>query len=154
MISSSRIDSAVSGVRSWCEASAASRRSAVSIRASRSALVSSTSATRSSSGTPYRRCLGRGSPEPSRSAVSARSTSGLASRCACRTASTTAASTASSATARMISSVRPISWLTLARDSSTVTLSPRSPCCVEEITEPVGRFPTATGLRPGARTST
>ncbi len=52
VISSSRMDSAVSGVRSWCEASAASRRSAVSIRAMRSALVSSTSAIRSSSGTP------------------------------------------------------------------------------------------------------
>ncbi len=52
VISSSRMESAVSGVRSWCEASAASRRSAVSIRAIRSALTSSTSATRSSSGTP------------------------------------------------------------------------------------------------------
>ena len=76
VISSSRMDSAVSGVRSWCEASAASRRSAVSIRPIRSALASRTSATRSSSGTPYRLCRGRGSPEPRRSAVSARSVSG------------------------------------------------------------------------------
>ena len=49
MISSSRMDSAVSGVRSSCEASAASRRSEPSIVEIRSAELSMTSATRSSS---------------------------------------------------------------------------------------------------------
>ena len=54
MISSSRIDSAVSGVRSWCEASEANCRSAASRPAIRSALRASSAATRSISSTPGR----------------------------------------------------------------------------------------------------
>ncbi len=153
VISSRRMDSAVSGVRSWWEASAASRRSAVSIRAMRSAEESSTSATRSSSGTPYRLCRGRGSPEPSRSAVEARSVSGEASRLAWRTASSTAATIASSATSPMISSVRPTSRVTVDRGSSTWTVSPSSPRVVAWMTSPVGREPTSTGALPGRVTT-
>ncbi len=151
-ISSIRIERAVSGVRSWCEASAASRRSAVSIRAIRSAEESRTSATRSSSGTPYRLWRGRGSPEPRRSAVSARSVSGEVSRLAWRTARSTAETIASSATAPMIRSVRPTSRVTAVRDSSTVTVSPRSPVSMARRTLPEGRSPTAMGSRPGIST--
>ena len=121
------------------------------MRAMRSAEPSSTSATRSSSGTPYRLCRGRGSPEPSRSAVSARSVSGDASRFAWRTASSTAATTANSATNAMISSVRPTSRVTEERGSWTVTVSPSSPGAVALMTSPTGFVPTSMGDSPGMR---
>ena len=57
------------------------------------------SASRSSSGTPYRRPSGRASPRPSRSAALASSSSGRVSRRACSTASATATATAASASA-------------------------------------------------------
>src|SRR5262245_58284270 len=79
-ISSSRIDSAVSGVRSWCEASTAKSCSAEIKSVTRWAALSSPSATRSSSAMPYLRPTGLASPDPIRSAALARSWMGLASR--------------------------------------------------------------------------
>ena len=75
-ISSSRMRSAVSGVRSWWEASAAKSRSEASDLVSRWALRDSTSETWSSSAMPE--CSGwiRDSPAPSRSARSASSVIG------------------------------------------------------------------------------
>ena len=71
-ISSRRMSRAVSGVRSWCEASAAKSRSEASDLVSRWALRERTSETWSSSAMPE--CSGwmRDSPAPSRSARSAR----------------------------------------------------------------------------------
>ena len=70
-ISSRRMSSAVSGVRSWWEASAAKSRSAARDFVSRWALRESTSETWSSSAMPECRGWIRDSPAPSRSARSA-----------------------------------------------------------------------------------
>src|SRR5580704_9624605 len=101
IISSSRIDKAVSGVRSWCEASTASSRSAASRRLSLRADVSSPSATWSRSASPYRRPSGRGSPAPSRAAASASSSTGRASR----PASTAVSQPASAAAATIATAI-------------------------------------------------
>ena len=85
-ISSSRIDSAVSGVRSWWEASDANCRSAARRPAIRSELRASSAATRSISSTPDGSSRGRTCPEPSCSAEAARYTKGAASRFACHIA--------------------------------------------------------------------
>ena len=71
-ISSSRMDSAVSGVRSWWEASAANCRSAASRPAMRSAVRTSSAATRSISSMPEGFIRGRTCPEPICSAEAAR----------------------------------------------------------------------------------
>src|SRR5580704_7429121 len=103
IISSSRMDRAVSGVRSWCEASTASSRSAASRVLSLRAEVSSPSATWSRSATPYLRPSGRGSPAPSRAAASASSSTGRASR----RASTAVSHPATTAAATISTAIRP-----------------------------------------------
>ena len=72
IISSSRIDSAVSGVRSWCEASLANCRSAAISRSTRRAAVEQLGDP-VDLGDPDGRPSGRGSPDPSVSAASASS---------------------------------------------------------------------------------
>ena len=69
-ISSRRMRSAVSGVRSWCEASAAKSRSEASRLAPCCAPRASAASSRSTSSMPERSGTGRGSPGPSRSARS------------------------------------------------------------------------------------
>ncbi|MNW57095.1 hypothetical protein D3C74_348720 [compost metagenome] len=71
-ISSSRMLSAVNGVRSWCEASEANCRSAARRPARRSELRASSAATRSISSTPEGSSRGRTCPDPSCSADAAR----------------------------------------------------------------------------------
>ena len=100
-ISSSRIDSAVSGVRSWWLASEANSRSAASAAAIDAALRSSPAATRSSSGTPLLTGRSRDSPRPSRSALSASTASGSTSRRACHVADSAATTNATTDSARM-----------------------------------------------------
>ncbi len=51
----------------------------------------------------------------------------------------------------MIRRVRPTSAVTAERDSSTVTVSPRSPVAEPRMTSPSGRSPIAIGSRPGMR---
>ena len=127
VISSSRMDSAVSGVRSWWEASAASRRSAVSMRAIRSAQESRTSATRSSSGTPYRLWRGRGSPgaEPFRGLGEVGERGGQP--VGLPYGEQHGGDDRQQGHRPMTSRVRPTSRVTVERDSSTVTVSPCSP---------------------------
>src|SRR5215469_1995570 len=116
------MDSAVSGVRSWCEASTAKSRSAVSSSLIRLAEPSSPSATRSSSGTPYLRPTGRASPEPSRSAAPASSSRGRVNRRACSRASPTATAIASSASEPIITSPL-VTWpITIESSAATVTV--------------------------------
>ena len=79
-ISSSRMSSAVSGVRSWWEASDAKSRSAASVFVTCWALRESTFETRSTSGMPDRIGSSRAWPSPSRSAASASWIIGSASR--------------------------------------------------------------------------
>src|SRR6478609_4441032 len=71
-ISSRRMRSAVSGVRSWCEASAAKSRSEASRLAPCWAPRARAASSRSTSSMPERSGTGRGSPGPSRSARSPR----------------------------------------------------------------------------------
>ena len=107
IISSSRIDSAVSGGRSWGEASDASSRSAASRLLSRRADVSSPTATWSRSATPYLRPSGRGSPAARRPAASASSSTGRPSRLASMAASQPASPTATAIAAAITPGAAP-----------------------------------------------
>ena len=93
-ISSSRISRAVSGVRSWCEASAAKSRSEASDRVSCWALRASTSETASISAMPETSGSSRDCPAPSRSARSASPVIGSANLRAWREATSTPTATA------------------------------------------------------------
>ena len=152
IISSSRIDSAVSGVRSWWEASAAKSRSADSRSVMRRAEPSSPSASRSSSATPYRRPSGRASPRPSRSAALASSSSGRVSRRACRMASATATATAASASAP-ISARAPVSRpYSTELSAATVTRKSLVTACLTMALPAWGRSPTVNSGCSSSRT--
>ena len=104
--SSRRSRRPVSRVLSWCEMSPARSRSREISAAMSWADESSTSATRSSSGTPYRRRNVLKSPEPSRAARLATSVSGVTSRPAVSSATpvptTTDSNTASATSASAV----------------------------------------------------
>src|SRR5206468_463744 len=115
------IDRAVSGVRSWCEASAVSSRSAASRLLSLRADVSRPSATWSRSAVPYLRPSGRGSPRPSRAAASASSSTGRASRPASTAVSQPASAAATAITAAIAPSSAPPSPASITRAGTPTT---------------------------------
>ena len=129
MISSRRIVSAVSGVRSWCEASDVNCLSTASRAASRSELRASSAATRSISSTPDGSSRGRTCPAPSCSADAARYTKGCASRLACQAAVTAPA--ANAPTLPNTTSTTTLIALMYAGQAETETTTPMTGCSSE-----------------------
>ncbi len=134
MSGSSRADSSVtrrlvSGVRSWCEASSLKVRSRVSMRSRRDAVVSSASATASTSWTPLFSVRTVKSPCPSSAALVARRATGRARRRDCQNATSplvSSASTAMAAITRIALCVRSVTTdIGVEARSAPTTCSPR-----------------------------